>query len=158
MKRSLVMSGGGAKIGWASGVLQVLLDEGGIGFDHVEATSGSVFNLAMMLSGRTGTQIAEAWADLKPREFVSAHPWADYLRPWKLPSLLTQQAARTRIIPKWGIDIEKIRSCTEVYGHPVVATFNVCDFNAEERSRSRTARWTSTDCCRSTPSLGWCRR
>ena len=67
MKRSLVMSGGGAKIGWASGVLQVLLDEGGIRFDHVDATSGSVFNLAMMLSGRTGTQIAEAWADLKPR-------------------------------------------------------------------------------------------
>ena len=32
MKRALVLAGGGAKIGWASGALQVLLEEGGLRF------------------------------------------------------------------------------------------------------------------------------
>jgi predicted patatin/cPLA2 family phospholipase len=133
MKRSLVLGGGGAKIGWASGVLQVLLDEAGLKFDHIDATSGSVFNLAMLLSGRSATYIAEeAWGNLSPWEFVSLHPVWKYVTFWTLPSLLTQEAARTHIIPKWGIDIEKIRACREVGGHPVVGTFNVCDFNAKE--------------------------
>ena len=132
MKRSLVLGGGGAKIGWASGVLQVLLDEAKIPFDHIDATSGSVFNLAMLLSGRSATYIAtEAWGNLNPREFLSFHPFWSYLTFWHLPSMLTQEAARTHIIPKWGIDLEKIRACKEVGGHPVVATFNTCDFNAK---------------------------
>ena len=130
--RSLVMSGGGAKIGWASGVLQVLMDEAKIEFDHIDATSGSVFNLAMLLSGRSATYVAEAWGDLSPKEFVSFHPWYRYATFWKLPSLLTQEAARTHIVPKWGIDIDKIRTCTAVNGHPMVATFNVCDFEAKK--------------------------
>jgi predicted patatin/cPLA2 family phospholipase len=129
--RALVLSGGGAKIGWASGALAVLMDEAGLTFDHIDATSGSVFNLAMLLSGKSATAISEAWADLSPREFVSFHPWHKYLTFWRLPSLLTQEAARTRIIPKWGIDVDKIRSCTAVNGHPVTATFNVVDFNTK---------------------------
>jgi predicted acylesterase/phospholipase RssA len=131
MNRSLVLSGGGAKIGWASGALQVILDEAGIQFDHIDATSGSVFNLAMLLSGKSATYIADAWGDLSPKEFVSFHPWYQYLTFWKLPSLLTQDAARNHIIPKWGIDLDKIRSCTEINGHPVIGTFNVCDFEAK---------------------------
>ena len=112
-------------------MLQVLLDEAGLRFDHIDATSGSVFNLAMLLSGRSATSVADAWAGLSPREFLSFHPWHRYLTFWTLPSLLTQDAARRHIIPKWGIDIGRIRSCTEVNGHPVIATFNVCDFNAK---------------------------
>jgi predicted patatin/cPLA2 family phospholipase len=129
MKRALVLGGGGAKIGWASGVLQVLVDEAELTFDHIDATSGSVFNLAMLLSGRSATDIANAWGDLSPREFVSFHkPWK-YVTFWSLPSLLTQEAARNHIIPKWGIDVAKIRACRELDGHPVVGTFNVCDFD-----------------------------
>ena len=55
MKRSLVLAGGGAKIGWQADVLQVLMDEAGLRFDHIDATSGSVFNLGMLLSGKTAT-------------------------------------------------------------------------------------------------------
>ncbi len=131
MKRSLVLGGGGAKIGWASGVLQVLMEETGLRFDHIDATSGSVFNLAMLLSGKSASFVADAWANLSPREFVSLHPWYQYLTFWKLPSLLTQDAARHHIIPKWGIDLDKIAACREINGHPVVATFNVCDFNTK---------------------------
>ena len=131
MRRSLVLAGGGAKIGWASGVLEVLLDEAGLRFDHIDATSGSVFNLGMLLSGRTGAEISAAWADLSPREFVSLHRWWKYFRPSRLPSLLTQQAAIDHIMPKWGIDLDRVRSCTHVYDHPMVATFNVCDFDTK---------------------------
>lgn len=130
--RSLVLGGGGARIGWAAGVLQVLMDEAGLKFDHIDATSGSVFNLAMLLSGRSATYVAEeAWGRLSPWEFVSIHPLWQYALFWRLPSLLTQDAARRHVIPKWGIDIEKIRACNEIDGHPVVGTFNVCDFNAK---------------------------
>lgn len=131
MRRALVLAGGGAKIGWAAGALEVLLDEAGLRFDHIDATSGSVFNLGMLLSGRSGAEISAAWSDLEPREFLSFHrPWR-YLAFWRLPSLVTQQAIRHRIMPKWGIDLERIRACTEVYGHPVVGTFNVCDFGTK---------------------------
>lgn len=131
MKRALVLGGGGAKIGWASGALEVLMGEAELEFDHIDATSGSVFNLAMLLSGRTPSDIAAAWADISPREFVSFHPPWRYLTFWKLESLLTQHAARDRVIPKWGIDVDKIRTCREIGGHPVVGTFNVCDFEAK---------------------------
>jgi predicted acylesterase/phospholipase RssA len=129
MKRALILAGGGAKIGWASGALQVLLEEAGLRFDHYDATSGSVFNLGMLLSGRSAAHICEAWAELSPYEMLSFHPALWYLSPWKLPSLLTQRAVRDRIMPKWGIELHKIRECREVYGHPCSATFNVLDFN-----------------------------
>jgi predicted acylesterase/phospholipase RssA len=127
----LVLGGGGAKIGWAAGALEVLLDEAGLEFDHIDATSGSMFNLAMLLSGRSAGDVAAAWADLSPRELVSFHrPWK-YATFWRLPSLLTQDAIRDRIIPKWGIDVDKIRACRALNGHPVVGTFNFCDFGAK---------------------------
>ncbi|MBG0832625.1 hypothetical protein HS041_33550 [Planomonospora sp. ID67723] len=131
MKRSLVLAGGGAKIGWASGALHVLLEESDLEFDHIDATSGSVFNLGMLLSGRSAGQVAAAWGDLSPREFLSFHPWWRYLTFWKLPSLLTQEAAVRRILPKWGIDLARIRACREVAGHPITATFNVVDFTTK---------------------------
>lgn len=128
MTRALVLAGGGAKIGWASGALQVLMDEHDLTFDHIDASSGSVFNLAMLLSGQSATFIADAWGDLSPWEFTSFHKWYKYFTFWKLPSLLTQEAAVNTIIPKWGIDIDRIRSAREVYGQPCVGTFNVCNF------------------------------
>lgn len=129
MKRALVLGGGGAKVGWAAGVLQVLLDEAHLTFDHIDATSGSVFNLAMLLSGRSATDVADAWGDVSPRQMLSLHPLRRYLTPWTLPSLLTQDALRDDVLPRWGIDVERIRTCVELGGHPVVGTFNVCDFD-----------------------------
>ena len=139
MKRSLVLAGGGAKIGWASGALEVLLEEGELRFDHLDATSGSVFNLGMLLSGRSARDIASAWGSLSPKEFISLHPLRRYLTFWKLPSLLTQEAAVKNILPKWGIDLDTIRACTEVYGHPMVATFNVCDFGTKRLKTLRSS-------------------
>lgn len=131
MKRALVLGGGGAKIGWASGALEVLMDEGGLKFDHIDATSGAVFNLGMLLSGQSPSFISDAWGNLSPWEFTSFHKWYKYFRFMKLPSLLTQEAAVNKILPKWGIEMEKIRKCTEIGGHPVVGTFNVCNFKTK---------------------------
>jgi predicted patatin/cPLA2 family phospholipase len=129
MKRALIMAGGGAKVGWASGALQVLLEEAGLRFDHYDATSGSAFNLGMLLSGRSAAHICEAWQDFSPLEMLSFHSPLAYLAPWKLPSLLTQRATLERVMPKWGIELHKVRECREIYGHPCSATFNVLDFN-----------------------------
>ena len=35
------------------------------------------------------------------------------------------------MLPAWGIDFDKIRSCTEIYRHPVEGTFNATDFGTE---------------------------
>jgi len=46
-KRSLILAGGGLKVAFQAGVLQVWLDEAGLTFDHAEGTSGGTFNLDM---------------------------------------------------------------------------------------------------------------
>ena len=131
MKRSLILAGGGMKVGWQAGVMQVLMDEAGLKFDHIDAASGGVFNLSMLLSGKSATHIAETWGATSPFRFMAPHkPWR-YLLPWNLPSLLTLGGVRKRVLPYWGVDFQKINACTEVNGHPVVGTFNVTDFGAK---------------------------
>ena len=46
--RSLILAGGGVKVAFQAGVLQVWLDEAGLQFDHADAASGGCFNLAML--------------------------------------------------------------------------------------------------------------
>ena len=70
-KRSLILAGGGLKVAFQAGVLQVWLDEAGLTFDHVDAASGGVFNLAMMCQGMTGLQIANNWRNMNPRAGIS---------------------------------------------------------------------------------------
>lgn len=57
-KRSLILAGGGIKVAFQAGVLEVWLDEAGLTFDHVDAASGGVFNLAMLCQELSGTEIA----------------------------------------------------------------------------------------------------
>ena len=60
-KRSLILAGGGVKVAYQAGVLQVWLDEAGLTFDHADGASGGVFNLAMYCQGMTGKEIADNW-------------------------------------------------------------------------------------------------
>jgi predicted patatin/cPLA2 family phospholipase len=46
-RRSLILAGGGLKIAYQAGVLQVWLDEAGIEFDSADGTSAACFTLAM---------------------------------------------------------------------------------------------------------------
>ena len=47
-KRALILAGGGLKVGFQAGVLQVWLDETGLQFDHADGASGGCFNLTMI--------------------------------------------------------------------------------------------------------------
>ena len=70
-RRSLILAGGGIKVAFQAGALQVWLDEAGLEFDHVDGASGGVFNLAMMCQGMSGLEIADNWRNLNPRAGIS---------------------------------------------------------------------------------------
>jgi predicted acylesterase/phospholipase RssA len=78
-KRSLMLAGGGLKIAFQAGVLQVLLDEAGIEFDHGDGVSAASFNLAMWVQGFSGTQIADNWRHFKPMAAVNVN-WSQLLK------------------------------------------------------------------------------
>jgi patatin-like phospholipase len=60
-RRSLVLGGGGARGAYQAGALRAL-QEAGLGFDHVDATSTGILNLALLLSGLDPEALAERWA------------------------------------------------------------------------------------------------
>lgn len=61
-----MLAGGGLKIPFQAGVMQVWLDEAGIEFDHADGVSAACFNLAMWAQGMSGRQIADNWRNFKP--------------------------------------------------------------------------------------------
>ena len=65
--RALVMAGGGLKVGFQAGVLQVWLDEAGVTFDHADGAGGGCFNLAMYCEGRIGERRRAGGARMVPR-------------------------------------------------------------------------------------------
>lgn len=65
-RRALILAGGGTKVAFQAGVLQVWLDEAGLEFDLADGASGGVFNLAMWCQGMSGTQIADNWRENRP--------------------------------------------------------------------------------------------
>jgi predicted acylesterase/phospholipase RssA len=116
-RRALILAGGGLKVAFQAGVLQVWLDEAGIDFHLADGSSGGVFNLAMWCTGKSGTEIADAWRQTRPLDFVSFNP-----RPWVAISSL--QRFRKKVLPTWGIDWNNIQRPD--------ATFNLYNFTAHE--------------------------
>jgi predicted acylesterase/phospholipase RssA len=124
-KRSLILAGGGVKVAFQAGVLQVWLDEAGLSFDHADGASGGTFNLAMWCQGMSGTQIAEAWRRTEPLRGVSLN-LAQFPRLLWARSLFTLDAYRKNVFSGWGLDWEKIRAS------PKQASFNVYNFTRHE--------------------------
>ncbi|NMO90307.1 patatin-like phospholipase family protein [Actinomycetospora sp. TBRC 11914] len=114
-KRSLLLAGGGLKVAFQAGVLQVWLSEAGLTFDHVDACSGGAFNLALLCDGRTGIEIADLWRQMRPRDGVS-FSGSGFLHG---RSIVTMDAYRDTIFPGWGLDFDRIRAS------PITATFTV---------------------------------
>ena len=121
-KRSLMLAGGGLKIAFQAGVLQVWLDEAGIEFDHADGVSAATFNLAMWVQGMSGKQIADAWRNFKPISAVKIN-WWQLLRLTHAQSLFKLDAFRKKLFPAWGLDWARIR------GSQREATFNVYNFS-----------------------------
>jgi predicted acylesterase/phospholipase RssA len=121
-KRSLMLAGGGLKIAFQAGVLQVWLDEAGIEFDHADGVSAACFNLALWAQGKSGREIADEWRRFRPLSAVSLR-FSRLLLPGAPFSL---DAFRRKIFPQWGLDFEKIRAGGRD------ATFNVYNFSRHE--------------------------
>ena len=124
-KRSLILAGGGIKVVFQAGVLQVWLDEAGLRFDHVDAASGGVFNLAMMCQGMSGLEIADNWRKLNPCAGISFNR-AQFPKLLYAESLFTLENYRRHVFTDWGLDWEKIRVSN------LNATFNIFNFTSKE--------------------------
>lgn len=125
-KRSLIMAGGGTKVAFQAGVLQVWLDEAGIEFDHADGASGGVFNLAMWCQGMSGTEIADAWRRMRPLRGVQPS-FRDWARLPYARSLFRLDRFRRNVFPAWGLDWHAIRTTDRE------ATFNLYDFTHHEQ-------------------------
>jgi len=121
-KRSLMLAGGGLKIAFQAGVLQVWLDEAGIEFDHGDGVSAASFNLAMWVQGFSGTQIADNWRRFRPFAAVDVN-WSQLPRLFYAKSLFELNPFRKKFFREWGLDFEKIRASERD------ATFNVYNFS-----------------------------
>ncbi|HEX7661276.1 MAG TPA: patatin-like phospholipase family protein [Pseudonocardiaceae bacterium] len=124
-KRSLILAGGGMKVAFQAGVLQVWLDEAGLRFDHVDGASGGAFNLAMLCQGLSGTEIADNWRRTSPMDGAALNV-RQLLRLGYAESILTLDRYRKNIFPDWGLDWDAIRASD------VPATFNVYNFTRNE--------------------------
>ena len=121
-KRSLILAGGGLKVGFQAGVLQVWLDEAGLTFDHADGASGGCFNLAMYCQGFTGTRIADAWRNYDP--FLPMDINLDGPNQFThQQSFFTYDRFRANMLPRWGIDWNLIRAGQRL------GTFNLCNFS-----------------------------
>jgi predicted patatin/cPLA2 family phospholipase len=130
-KRSLILAGGGMKVAFQAGVLQVWLDEvrldeAPLTFDHADGASGGTFNLAMYCQGMSGTQIADNWRTLDPLKGLDFN-WEQYARLLYAESLFELGRYRENVFQEqWKLDWEKIR------GTEKEATFNVYNFSKHE--------------------------
>ncbi len=121
-KRSLILAGGGLKVAFQAGVLQVWLDEVGVRFDHVDGASGGVFNLAMLCQGMTGTEIADNWRNLPILKGIQPN-WSQYFKLVYAESLLRYDRWRENIMRRhWGLDFERISQSS------LPASFNLYNF------------------------------
>jgi predicted acylesterase/phospholipase RssA len=121
-KRSLMLAGGGLKIAFQAGVLQVWLDELGVTFDHADAVSAACFNLAMWTQGMSGAQIANNWRNFQPLSAIKLN-WSQLPRLFHAESLFSLDAFRKRFFAEWGLDWDRLRSSQRE------ATFNVYNFS-----------------------------
>ncbi|MXX63199.1 MAG: hypothetical protein F4112_10040 [Holophagales bacterium] len=120
--RALIMAGGGMKVGFQAGVLQVWLDEADIAFDHADGASGGCFNLAMYCEGRSGTEIADAWRDIEPLGSVDVD-MGDLLTG---QALMSMDGFRDNVLREgWSLDWDAIR------GSSRLGTFNLCNFSRQ---------------------------
>ncbi|MBW4620924.1 MAG: patatin-like phospholipase family protein [Cyanosarcina radialis HA8281-LM2] len=124
-KRSLILAGGGLKVAFQAGVLQVWLDEVGLEFDHADGASGGTFNLAMYCQGMSGTQMADNWRNIPIRNGIEFN-WRQYQKLIYARSILTMDKWRENIFSSWGLDWEVIRASSKE------ATFNVYNFTKHQ--------------------------
>ncbi|WP_158860581.1 patatin-like phospholipase family protein [Lunatibacter salilacus] len=124
-RRALILAGGGVRIAYQTGVLQALEEEG-VGFQHVDGTSGGIFNTAMLASGHSVGKMMDRWRSLPMSFFAAGRPFWEYFRPLRMWGFSDAKGIRKKVFPHLGIDISSIRSG----GFP--ANFNLCNFTTKQ--------------------------
>jgi predicted patatin/cPLA2 family phospholipase len=124
-KKALILAGGGLKVAFQAGVLQVWLDEAGLQFDLADGASGGTFNLAMWCQGMSGRQIADNWRNLPPFK-TAGFNWKEYYKLIYAESFLSFANFRNQVFPFWGLDWAKINQ------NGREATFNVINFSKQD--------------------------
>ncbi len=120
-RRALILAGGGTKVAYQAGVLQVWLDEAGIDFDLADGASGGVLNLAMWCQGMSGREIADNWRRYDPLDALEP-AFGEWLRLPVARSLLRLERFRRNVLQAaWGVDVEAMRATSRE------ATFNLYD-------------------------------
>jgi predicted patatin/cPLA2 family phospholipase len=122
---ALVLAGGGHKVAFQAGVLQVWLDEARVPFELADGTSGGTLNLAMWCQGMTGREIADNWRRFAPVSGIAVN-WRALLRGPFAASVFTLDRYRRTVFPGWGLDWDRIATSERT------ATFNVYDFTRHE--------------------------
>ncbi|WP_224995722.1 patatin-like phospholipase family protein [Cesiribacter sp. SM1] len=123
IKRSLVLAGGGMRLAYQAGVLKALEEEG-LQFTHADATSGGIFNLAMLLSGLSTAEMCNNWSTVRIKDFISYLPLRKYLSPLQLPAFGDADGIARKVFPHLGISVNRIRQEERLAG-----TFNVCNYS-----------------------------
>jgi predicted acylesterase/phospholipase RssA len=121
-KKSLVLAGGGMRVAYQAGVV-LALEEAGLRFDHVDGTSGGIFNTAMLASGLGARQMAANWRTLKLSGFVSFTRVKNYLNPLRINGFADADGIKNKVFPHLGIDLSKINDNPDFK-----TSFNVCNF------------------------------
>lgn len=121
-KKSLILAGGGIRVAYQVGVLKALEEES-MEFNHVDGTSGGIFNAAMLASGERVEDLRNHWIQLNLTHFVSPVKLKNYLTPWKLKGMGDTDTIRTKVLPHFKVHIEEIKA----KGLPI--TFSVCNFS-----------------------------
>ncbi len=125
-RRALILAGGGYKVAYQAGVMQVWLDEAGIEFDHGDGASGGNLNLAMWVQGMSGTRIADNWRSMRPIEGIGL-AWREWLKtPLFGGALMSLDRFKRNVLTRWGLDWDRIRASERD------ASFNIYDFTAQE--------------------------
>jgi predicted acylesterase/phospholipase RssA len=136
-KRALILAGGGVKVAFQAGVLQVLLDEAeGLAFDHVDGASGGSLNLAMLCQGMSGRRIADNWRRFDPLRITEPNP--KFLVGESIARL---GRFRENGFTDWGLDFDAIRESQ------LDAIFNIYDFSRHELLLVRPAEMSADMLC-----------
>jgi predicted acylesterase/phospholipase RssA len=123
--RALILAGGGVRVAYQTGILWALEEEG-IKFQHVDGTSGGIFNTAMLASGQSVSQMMERWRRLPMSYFAAGRPFLEYFRPLRMWGFSDAKGIRQKVFPHLGIDAASIR----VGRFP--ANFNLCNFTTKQ--------------------------
>jgi predicted acylesterase/phospholipase RssA len=124
-KCALILAGGGQKVAFQAGVLQVWLDEAKLEFDHADGASGGLINLAMWCQGMSGTKIADNWRNYNPLRSIDPN-WKQLWKLYWAASLLKYDRFRRNVLTDWGFDWTKINNSTKE------ATFNLYNFSQHQ--------------------------